>query len=98
MGLLLQMSKPNPPSGRNSALSAKKRPLGVLGELELGGVAAGAGALRVRVVDREAGLLESIDVVDRGAAKVGGAHLVDPHLEPVGVRDEVVVELTVVEE
>src|SRR5262249_59262261 len=54
---------------------------GTLGELlallHLEGVAATAGRDRVRVVDLEAGLLESVQKVDRCAAQVGGAERID---------------------
>src|SRR5918996_984834 len=78
-------------SGRRAGLDL----LGV-GGLELGGVAAGAGALGVRVVDREARLLESVDPVDLGARKIGGAHLVDTYLEVPERGHHVVVHLAVV--
>src|SRR5712692_11366353 len=40
------------------------------------GVPAGAGALRGRVVDREAGLIQRVHEVDRCLREVGHAHLV----------------------
>src|SRR5918998_6138080 len=48
-------------------------------------VAAGAGATRVRVVDREALLLDAVDEVDDGALQVRGRHPVDADLQTVEV-------------
>jgi drug/metabolite transporter (DMT)-like permease len=61
-------------------------------------LAAGAGALGVGVVDREAGPLEGVQVVDRRAAQVGGAHPVgyDGHTADLG--PDVAVQVAVVEE
>src|SRR5207244_997075 len=50
-------------------------------------VAAGAGARGVRVVDREALLLDGVDEVDRRAAQVRGAHPVRDDLDAVEVLD-----------
>src|SRR6266852_6747965 len=52
-------------------------------------VAAGARVHRVRVVDREAGAHEAVDVVDLGAADVGGAEVVDHDLHAVLVDGDV---------
>src|SRR5690242_19421775 len=62
------------------------------------GVAAGAGARGVGVVDREALLLDGVDEVDRGAGQVGGAHPVDADVQPAEVLDLVAVHLPLVEE
>src|SRR6478735_1298297 len=61
------------------------------------GVAAGAAAARVGVVDGEALLLDGVGEVDRGALEVGGAHPVDDDLDTVEVADEVTVEAALVE-
>src|SRR6478672_13762596 len=61
------------------------------------GVAARAAAAGVRVVDREALLLDRVGEVDRGALEVGGAHPVDDDLDTVEVADEVAVEAALVE-
>src|SRR3954466_2520087 len=60
--------------------------------------AAGAGAAGVRVVDREALLLDRVDEVDDGAVEVRRAHPVDPDLEAVELPEQVAVERAVVEE
>ncbi|EGJ78010.1 hypothetical protein STTU_5221 [Streptomyces sp. Tu6071] len=62
------------------------------------GVAAGAGAGRVRVVDREALLLDRVHEVDRGAAEVRGAHAVGDDLDAAELLDDVAVERALVEE
>src|SRR5882762_9076122 len=62
------------------------------------GVPTGAGARGVRVVDREALLLDRVDEVDRGALHVGGAHPVDGELDTGEVDGQVAVERAVVEE
>src|SRR5512144_1148888 len=60
------------------------------------GVAAGAAALRGRVVDREPALVEGVDEIDRRLREVGHRHLVDhePHavllLRLVLVRDLII--------
>src|SRR6478609_5603907 len=61
------------------------------------GVAAGAGAARVGVVDREALLLDRVGEVDRRALEVGDAHLVDHDLDAVVVAQRVAVEHALVE-
>src|SRR6476660_7839570 len=61
------------------------------------GVAAGAGAARVGVVDREALLLDGVGEVDRRAVEVGSAHPVDDDLNPVEVANQVTVEGALVE-
>src|SRR5262249_18254147 len=48
-------------------------------------LAAAAGALRVRVVDREPGVLETVAIVERSAREVLGAGRVDDHAYPVAV-------------
>ena len=55
-------------------------------------VAAGARAGGVRVVDREALLLDGVDEVDGGAAQVRGAHAVGDDLHTVEVLLHVAVE------
>ena len=49
------------------------------------GVAAAAGGGGVRVVDREAGRLDRVDVVDLGAFQVGSAGRVDDDLDAMGL-------------
>src|SRR6478672_9747593 len=61
------------------------------------GVAAGAGAARVGVVDREALLLDGVGEVDRRAVEVGSAHPVDDDLDPAEVAEQVTVEGALVE-
>src|SRR5918992_535721 len=62
------------------------------------GVAAGARACGIRVVDREALLLDGVDEVDGGSAEVRHAHPVDPYAHAAEVMDRVAIELTLVEE
>src|SRR3954451_5040931 len=62
------------------------------------GVAAGAGAARVGVVDREALLLDGVDEVDRRATEVGDAHPVDDDLGATKLEGLVAVEEALVEE
>src|SRR5690242_9952769 len=62
------------------------------------GVAAGAGAGGVGVVDREALLLDGVDEVDRGTVQVRGAHPVRDDLHAVEVLDDIAVEGALVEE
>src|SRR4051794_20873298 len=63
------------------------------------GVAAGAGAARVRVVDREALLLDGVDEVDGRAREVGDAHPVDDDLDAgAELLGDVAVEGALVEE
>src|SRR5262245_18960007 len=62
------------------------------------GVAAGAGAGRGGVVDREPLLLDGVDEVDRRPLEVRRAHAVDDHVDAVEVGDGVAVELPLVEE
>src|ERR1700755_2249495 len=50
-------------------------------------VAAGAGAGRVRVVDREALLLDGVHEVDRGAHEVRRGHLIGHHAPPAALLD-----------
>src|SRR5215470_3379800 len=61
------------------------------------GVAAGAGPGGVRVVDREALLLDRVHEVDGGAAEVRGAHLVRDHRHPAELAHDVPVGLALVE-
>src|SRR3954470_19902153 len=61
-------------------------------------VAAGAGAARVRVVDREALLLDGVDEVDGRATQVRAAHAVDDHLDAAVLVGLVPVEEPLVEE
>src|SRR3954454_1978272 len=61
-------------------------------------VAAGAAAGRVRVVDREALLLDRVDEVDDGAREVGPAHPVDDDLDAGEVVELVALERALVEE
>src|ERR1700759_2586384 len=62
-----------------------------------GGVAAGAGAGRVRVVDREALLLDGVHEVDRGAHEVRRGHLIGHHADAAELLDDVAVERALVE-
>ena len=55
------------------------------------GVAAGAGAGGVGVVDGEPLLLDAVDEVDDGALQVRGAHPVDADLEAVVVAEQVAI-------
>src|SRR5262245_43236972 len=61
-------------------------------------VSAGTRSGGVRVVDREALLLDGVDEVDRGALHVGCAHPVDGQPHPAEFRAQVTVEGAVVEE
>src|ERR1035438_2401082 len=61
------------------------------------GVAAGAGTLRVRVVDREALLLDCVHEVDGRTGQVGSAHLVGHDMHGTESRVDVPVHLTLVE-
>src|SRR6185436_5814787 len=61
------------------------------------GVAAGAGAARVGVVDGEALLLDGVGEVDGRAVQVGSAHPVDDDLDSAEVDDQVTVEGALVE-
>ena len=65
--------------------------------LEVCGVAAGATALGVRVVDREPRLLKTVDVVDLGPPEIWRAHLVGSDLDSVEARHLVIVEFAIVE-
>src|SRR5689334_5129038 len=60
-------------------------------------VAARAGAGRVRVVDREALLLDRVHEVDRGTLEVRRAHPVRDDAHTVEVGDHVTVEVALVE-
>src|SRR3546814_17874580 len=59
---------------------------------------AGAGAGRVRVVDREALLLDRVHEVDRRTLEVRRAHPVGDHADATEVGHHVTVELTLAEE
>src|SRR5690349_4961636 len=59
-------------------------------------VAAGAGTRRVRVVDREALLLDRVDEVDRRAHQVRGAHLVRHDVDAAEFGHDVAVDLALV--
>src|SRR6201996_73667 len=61
------------------------------------GVAAGAGAGRVRVVDREALLLDGVHEVDRGPHEVRRGHLIGHHADAAELLDDVAVERALVE-
>src|SRR5690242_10796498 len=67
------------------------------GEGSVEGVAAGAGPGGVRVVDREALLLDRVHKIDGGAAEVRGAHLVRNHCHPAELAHDVAVGLALVE-
>src|SRR5271155_4643075 len=62
------------------------------------GVAAGAGAGGVRVVDGEALLLDGVDEIDGSALNVRRAHPVNGQRHTAEVHGQVSVERTVVEE
>src|SRR5690606_30481219 len=72
-------------------------PFGSAGRDSGEGVAAGAGAARIGVVDREALLLDGVGEVDDCTAEVRAAHLVDDHLDALEVDDLVVVHQALVE-
>src|ERR1700760_1266929 len=61
------------------------------------GVAAGAGTGRVRVVDREALLLDGVHEVDRGPHEVRRGHLIGNHADAAELLDDVAVERALVE-
>src|ERR1700743_3714285 len=61
------------------------------------GITAGAGAGRVRVVDREALLLDGVHEVDRGAHEVRRGHLIGHHADSAEVLGNVAVERALVE-
>src|ERR1700739_2766953 len=60
-------------------------------------VAAGAGTGRVRVVDREALLLDGVHEVDRGAHEVRRGHLIGNHADAAELLDDVAVDRALVE-
>ena len=64
---------------------------------DLEGVAAAAGRARVRVVDREPGCLDRVDVVDLGALEVRRAERVDDDLDAVRLELEVALDGAAVE-
>src|SRR5215475_2627717 len=66
------------------------------GAASVEGIAAGAGTRRVRVVDREALLLDRVHEVDGRAHQVRRAHLVGNHLDAAELRDDVAVERALV--
>ena len=80
-----------PPSGGRPVVPEGK------GRFQWKRVSAGAGTRRVRVVDREALLLDGVLEVDRGAVEVRDAHLVDDDLDPAEVGGRVAVEQALVE-
>src|SRR5262245_28902663 len=82
--------------GRPVSSDASAAPAATPGSVER--VAAGAGSGGVRVVDREALLLDGVDEVDRGALYVGGAHPVDGQPHTAEFRGQITVEGPVVEE
>src|SRR6266571_2974519 len=90
-----QMATPAP---WKQALASAVEPGAGLGDRLVEALAAGAGALGVGVVDREAGLLERVKVVDLGAAEVRRAHPVGHDLDAGGLAADVAVERPVVEE
>src|ERR1700759_3956330 len=61
------------------------------------GVAAGAGTGRVRVVDREALLLDGVHEVDRGAHQVRRGHLIGNDTDAAELLDDVAVKRALVE-
>src|SRR6266568_1755038 len=67
------------------------------GPVSVEGVAAGAGTRRVRVVDREALLLDGVHEVDGRAHQVRGAHLVGHDVDAAEVGDDVAVDVALVE-
>ena len=67
------------------------------GTYSVEGISTRARARGVRVVDREALLLDRVFEVNGSALEVGNAHLVDDHLDPVEVTSHVAVEQTLVE-
>src|ERR1700761_6151116 len=77
--------------GPHSAFGA----CGPAGSVE--GIAAGAGAGRVRVVDREALLLDGVHEVDRGAHEVRRGHLIGHHADAAELLHDVPVERALVE-
>src|SRR6185437_3177685 len=60
-------------------------------------IAAGAGTSRVRVVDREALLLDGVHEVDRGPHEVRPGHLIGHHANAAELLDDVAVERALVE-
>src|ERR1700748_3291791 len=76
--------------GPHSAFGA----CGPAGSVE--GVAAGAGAGRVRVVDREALLLDGVHEVNRGAHEVRRGHLIGHHAHSAELLDDIAVERALV--
>ncbi len=62
------------------------------------GVSASAGAASVRIVDREALLLDGVDEVDRGAAQVGGAHAIGDDADSAELAYDIAIEAAVIEE
>src|SRR5260370_17241034 len=67
------------------------------GRASVEGVAAGAGTRRIRVVDREALLLDRVREVDGRAHQLRGAHLVGHDLHAAEVGDDVAVDVALVE-
>src|SRR5699024_3661765 len=82
-----------PGSGPDTAASCGRPGRGGSAE----GVAAGAGAARIGVVDGEALLLDGVGEVDHRTREIGAAHLVDDDLDAVEVGHQVVVHGALVE-
>src|SRR6478609_7628370 len=88
---------------RPRTTTARPPPRGATGPSEAGisgsaeRAAAGAGAAGVRVVDREALLLDRVREADLRALEVGHAHAVHDDLDAVEVAQRVPVEQTLVE-
>src|ERR1700733_14963181 len=68
------------------------------GRASVEGVAAGAGAAGVRVVDGETLLFDGVDEVNGSALHVRGAHPVDGQRHTAEVGGEVAVERAIIEE
>ncbi len=79
-----------------SAAIKQTRSVGCDGSVER--VTAGAGVLRVGVVDREALLLDRVDEVDDRSVQVGLRHPVDGKPDPVETHQRVTVQGAVIEE
>src|SRR6478735_7490948 len=74
-----------------------RRVIGASGPSSVEAVAAGAGTARVRVVDREALLLDGVDEVDHGTLQVRGAEPVNPERQAVELAEQVTIAGLVVE-
>src|SRR5690606_30144105 len=60
-------------------------------------VPARAASCRVRIVDREALLLDGVFEVDACPVEVGNTHLVDNHFDPVELDGGIAIEQTLIE-